>query len=634
LAVIGIGSNIASLKAQRRLSKNSDELSTVYERLSSGQRINKASDDAAGLSISESLKSDKRVFNQGVRNLNDGVSLLTIADSAVESLSNIVVRLKELAEQSANGVYSYSQRAAVDKEAQSLSKEYTRIAQSTKFNGVSLLNGSVSDVRIQAGYGTDGSILSNLGGAIGTGSFANSTGVSLSPGDAASGQSVIADFNNDGIMDIAAAYALDSANGGALGLALGLGNGQFGAVLTLGIFDALAGLGIAAGDFDNDGNIDLVGSGSTGSAQLYKGRGNGTFTTLTSFSMTSSSAFSLALEDLNGDGFLDLAALSATGVTLRLGAGNGTLGAASTISVAGATAFKISDINSDGNLDLLIGQSSSGGKVVVNFGTGNGTFNNTTTITMNAGLVSALSVNDINGDGILDIITAGRNAAVVGEVEYRFGVGDGTFGNVGSFTVSGTANVSQLALADINGDGVLDFMGAQLNNTVRTRLGNGDGSFAAEVSFASSLSSINVGDVNGDGVNDLLITGGVAYSGGPIGVRYGNTTTGASALLPFDLTTKNGAKAALTLFDNKMRQLSSQRGQIGAFQSRAQVAINVLTAASENYATAEGRIRDADIADESSKLTRLQILQQAATSVLAQANLQPKIALNLLKGGS
>ena len=83
---ISLGSNIASLRGQRQLSQTSAELGTVFERLSSGQRINRAGDDAAGLAIAEALKADSAIFNQGVRNLADGLSLLTIADGAIESL--------------------------------------------------------------------------------------------------------------------------------------------------------------------------------------------------------------------------------------------------------------------------------------------------------------------------------------------------------------------------------------------------------------------------------------------------------------------------------------------------------------------------------------------------------------------
>src|SRR6266436_2837198 len=100
---ITIGSNISSLRAQRQLSLASDEVSQEYQRLSSGMRINKASDDAAGLAIASKLNADTRVYTQGIRNFNDGISLLNTADGAVQGLSTIVTRLKELAEQAANG---------------------------------------------------------------------------------------------------------------------------------------------------------------------------------------------------------------------------------------------------------------------------------------------------------------------------------------------------------------------------------------------------------------------------------------------------------------------------------------------------------------------------------------------------
>ena len=102
-----------------------ERLASVYERLSSGQRINRASDDAAGLAVSSSLHVNTRVYNQAIRNINDGVSALTIADQAISNLSDIVVRQTELAEQAANGIYSTIQRAAMDREAQAL-KPYLR----------------------------------------------------------------------------------------------------------------------------------------------------------------------------------------------------------------------------------------------------------------------------------------------------------------------------------------------------------------------------------------------------------------------------------------------------------------------------------------------------------------------------
>lgn len=103
---ISIGSNISSLRAQRRLASNAERLSATFARLSSGLRINKASDDPAGLAVASSLYADSRVYTQGIRNLNDGISCRAIANGAIENLKTVLSRAKELAEQSANGVYS------------------------------------------------------------------------------------------------------------------------------------------------------------------------------------------------------------------------------------------------------------------------------------------------------------------------------------------------------------------------------------------------------------------------------------------------------------------------------------------------------------------------------------------------
>ena len=143
-----------------------------FTRLSSGLRINKASDDAAGLAISESLNVDARVYTQGIRNLNDGISLTNIADGAIESLSNIVIRQEELAEQAANGTLGSKQRSVLDAEAAALSQEFFRIARTAEFNGQQLLDGTIGDVMLQAGYGESGGILvGGFGGAMGTGGF-------------------------------------------------------------------------------------------------------------------------------------------------------------------------------------------------------------------------------------------------------------------------------------------------------------------------------------------------------------------------------------------------------------------------------------------------------------------------------
>lgn len=148
---ITIGNNIISLGAQRRLGIATDALSTSFERLSSGQRINKASDDAAGLAIADSLRADQRIATVGIRNANDGISTIAIADGALGQIGGTLSRLAELAEQSANGVFSTHQRSALQNEFSALASEIERIAVTTTFNGVRLLSGGQA-ITLQVGF--------------------------------------------------------------------------------------------------------------------------------------------------------------------------------------------------------------------------------------------------------------------------------------------------------------------------------------------------------------------------------------------------------------------------------------------------------------------------------------------------
>lgn len=148
---ITIGSNNASLNAQRYLDRATLRLNQSYERLSSGQRINRARDDAAGLAIAEVLKADQRIATVAIRNANDGISTVAIVDSALGEINGVLARLAELAEQSANGVFSSSQRSALQSEFEALGSEIERIANTTEFNGVKLLSGG-SAIAFQVGF--------------------------------------------------------------------------------------------------------------------------------------------------------------------------------------------------------------------------------------------------------------------------------------------------------------------------------------------------------------------------------------------------------------------------------------------------------------------------------------------------
>ncbi|MFM1872770.1 MAG: hypothetical protein RL398_2192 [Planctomycetota bacterium] len=153
-----VNTNIASLNAQRNTSQVTTRLARNFQRLSTGLRISTAADDAAGLAISERLRSQVRSLGQASRNANDGISLVQVGEGALNEVSNILVRLRELAIQSANGSSSSADKNTIKEEFDSLVNEVNRIAQSTEFNGIKLLDGSSTSVTFQVGINTTANI--------------------------------------------------------------------------------------------------------------------------------------------------------------------------------------------------------------------------------------------------------------------------------------------------------------------------------------------------------------------------------------------------------------------------------------------------------------------------------------------
>lgn len=446
-------------------------MSTVYERLSSGQRINRASDDAAGLAVATSLNAKTRVYSQAVRNVSDGVSALNIADQAVASLADIVTRQRELAEQAANGVYNTQQRQALDTEAQALAQEYNRIIQTTKFNKQKLIDGTSTGINLQAGFGLNGVLPANILAAL-------SSPVLV---DAGTNTTTLSTFGYDN--------------------SLMLQNG------------------CAIGDMNNDGYLDVV-------------------------------AVNMAYSDISEE------------VSLRLRVW---LGSASGTFSVGATANAVNV-----HMDFISASS------------------------------LHLELVDTDSDNDLDIQL---NASMDGE---SYGlpasyVKDELFKNN---TVGTTFSLDTA----YNGDGD--------GTTNDERIGVGAYNYYA--------------DFNADGfLDNLNIVAGI--TGTQVQIRNtANSFIDTLAQSGFSLTSQSSALSAMTSLKTLQDELSLARGRIGASLSRLSTASSVLRAGAENYATAANRIMSADIAAESGELVRNQILQNAATAVLAQANQQPAISLKLL----
>ncbi len=149
-----VNTNVTSINSQRNLSTVTERLGGNFRRLSTGLRISTAADDAAGLAISERLRSQVRSLEQAKRNANDGISFVQTAEGALNEVSSILTRLRELAIQSSNGSVSGQDRNTLDEEFQSLVSEINRIGSSTEFNGIKLLDGSNSTISFHVGFGT------------------------------------------------------------------------------------------------------------------------------------------------------------------------------------------------------------------------------------------------------------------------------------------------------------------------------------------------------------------------------------------------------------------------------------------------------------------------------------------------
>ena len=153
-----VNTNVAAINAQRNLSSVNDALANNFRRLATGLRIATAADDAAGLAISERLRSQVRSLEQAKRNSMDGVSLVQTAEGSLNEVNSILIRLRELAVQAANGSVSDADKATLNSEFSTLVTEINRIGRSTAFNGINLLDGSSSSISFQVGLGTSTAI--------------------------------------------------------------------------------------------------------------------------------------------------------------------------------------------------------------------------------------------------------------------------------------------------------------------------------------------------------------------------------------------------------------------------------------------------------------------------------------------
>ena len=490
-----INTNISSLTAQRNLGTSQASLTTSIQRLSSGLRINSAKDDAAGLAISERFTSQIRGLNQAARNANDGISLAQTAEGAMQSASNILQRVRELAVQSANASNSAGDRQALQAEVGQLVAELDRIGQTTEFNGSKLLDGTFGTAQFQVGANANQTIIAATAN-LRTNVYGNNQNLAS---------------NGSGI-GASATQATAGTNGvttGTVAINGYLGTGS----LTV----AVSATAKATADQIN-ALKSTTGVTATAATEVHLG------------GMAAVGSYSLTLE---GD---NVGAARTISFTLTSATGTDRLSAA---------VSAINDQAAKTGINATL--SSDGTQVILSNATGN---------------------NIVVGD------TTNANAAAVTATAYD--------------AAGGSTGATRTLAADVN---------AEFVNT------GGYITLDSEKSFAVTSAS-NQLDNGGSNLNTVA---------------------------NLDVTTFTNATNALKTVDSSLAFINGERAKLGALQSRFETSIASLQITSENLSASRSRIQDADFAMETANLSRAQILQQAGTAMVAQANQIPQGVLALLK---
>jgi flagellin len=610
-----INTNVASLNAQRNLTTSQGQLATALQRLSSGLRINSARDDAAGLAISERFTTQIRGLNQAVRNANDGISLAQTAEGALGETGNALQRIRELAIQSANSTNSASDRAALNAEAAQLLQEIQRNGLTTQFNGQNILDGTFSSAQFQVGananqtisFGIQGATTNLLGAFQATSTVVTANafdgagftinGVEVGVSAATSAAGVTADsatakataINSKTNLTGVSASAASSVQGAAPTARSSLANG------------ALLINGIAIGAIARDASAVTQGRNAATAINAVTNQTGVTAVADAStgaLSLTTSDGRNIALTSSPATGAGATAIFNATGLDVSAGAnptGNDTF----TLQVGGA--FDIV-------APVAAGSLTEGDSFVLD----GLTYEFTTDATVTTGNVAVT----VGGADTAAQVATALNTAI--NAQY-------TLGNT---SVNSTVATDTLTLVNRK-------LGANGTLAGFSEAGVIGGGGAGALVQGAETAGTNAADGNGITTRGTLTLSSASnFTLGGADLAYGGLATAAPALTRLDtvnIATVAGANAAIAVLDGALSQVTSIRADLGAVQNRFSSTVANLTTTSENLSAARSRILDADFAAETASLTRAQILQQAGTAILAQANAIPQNVLSLLR---
>lgn len=593
-----INTNVASLNSQRQLMSSGNALDRATERLSSGNRINSAKDDAAGLAIANRMTSQVRGLDQAIRNANDGVSLIQTAEGALQESTNILQRMRELSVQSANGIYGDSDRKTLQAEVKQLQSELTRISETTTFNGQNLLDGSMGTKQLQVGSQQNqtiavsiGSFSANaLGGATGDLATSNTTVAEIK---AATAATVALEVNDKVLTDISADASVTTVDKLLEKLNADL--------KTVGV-EATT---VAEQTAKNNGSGVLTGTAKVTFA-ITDGAGNTQSIDIANTNnmkevveKINSMAGGVVQASINESGKLTLTAQGAAAITTT----------GSTAAAALALGFDAASTNSDG-FSLVLNKlpgNSSGIKI-----------ESIDDATANAAMAAA-GLNAHQADGSIRGATVASQALNKGDLVINGVAIDAVAAGVAGASVTGSTVQYEQA------KNVIDAINAKSAET--GVVAYADSSDIAGATTAVKLKSLDGSEVSVKYGEDSTAANVLSATG----LLERNATEGAGSVASIDISTEAGAQKAIGIIDKALEQVNATRADLGAANNRLDFTVSNLSNISEKTSASRSRIMDADFASETASLSRSQVLQQAASAMLAQSNARPQQVLSLLR---